>query len=179
MYGHNGMQGFADLGSILAGGANQSGQEQFTAGATKLAQMDEALTRARSARAKMMAREQAREKLVGIGMDPNQADLLSNIMLGETGSDFNAGMSGMETQQQMTARSGALDEMQVLVELLPHHAAAQRDAISHELHIQDSRMRQFRRVRQRILKVSRFGRSARDDASTCRQQHRQYSDSRP
>ena len=35
--------------------------------------------------------------------------------------------------QMVVTRSGALDELQVLVELLPHHAAAQRDAISHEL----------------------------------------------
>jgi phenylacetate-CoA ligase len=35
--------------------------------------------------------------------------------------------------QMVVTRSGALDELQVLVELLPHHVAAQRDAISHEL----------------------------------------------
>jgi phenylacetate-CoA ligase len=35
--------------------------------------------------------------------------------------------------QMVVTRSGALDELQVLVELLPHHAGAQRDAISHEL----------------------------------------------
>jgi len=35
--------------------------------------------------------------------------------------------------QMVVTRSGALDELQVLVELLPHHAAAQRDGIAHEL----------------------------------------------
>jgi phenylacetate-CoA ligase len=35
--------------------------------------------------------------------------------------------------QMVVTRSGALDELQVLVELLPQHAGAQRDAISHEL----------------------------------------------
>jgi phenylacetate-CoA ligase len=35
--------------------------------------------------------------------------------------------------QMVVTRSGALDELQVLVELLPHHAAAQRDSIAHEL----------------------------------------------
>jgi phenylacetate-CoA ligase len=35
--------------------------------------------------------------------------------------------------QMVVTRSGALDELQVLVELLPHHAVAQRDSIAHEL----------------------------------------------
>ena len=35
--------------------------------------------------------------------------------------------------QMVVTRSGALDELQVLVELLPHHAGAQRDGIAHEL----------------------------------------------
>ena len=35
--------------------------------------------------------------------------------------------------QMVVTRSGALDELQVLVELLPHHASAQRDGIAHEL----------------------------------------------
>ena len=35
--------------------------------------------------------------------------------------------------QLVVTRSGALDEMQVLVELLPHHADAGRDAIAHDL----------------------------------------------
>ena len=35
--------------------------------------------------------------------------------------------------QLVVTRSGALDEMQVLVELLPQHSAAERDAIAHDL----------------------------------------------
>jgi len=35
--------------------------------------------------------------------------------------------------QMVVTRSGALDELQVLVELLPHHAGAQRDGIAHDL----------------------------------------------
>ena len=36
--------------------------------------------------------------------------------------------------QLVVTRSGILDEMQVLVELLPQHESAERDAIAHELH---------------------------------------------
>ena len=35
--------------------------------------------------------------------------------------------------QLVVTRSGSLDEMQVLVELLPHHADVERDAIAHDL----------------------------------------------
>lgn len=108
------MSGWEQLGEVLGGGIDRAGA--FEQGRLRSAQTEGALGLARQRQLENIAletknreRERTRETLAASGMDPAQADLLANVMLGEMGSDFKAGTEGMGEIQTQGFRSTLAD----------------------------------------------------------------------
>jgi broad specificity phosphatase PhoE len=99
--------GFEKLGNLLGGGMGQVREQAYQEGKLRTAQTENALANARENQLKATAEEtkaKAREKFeetyVATGGDPQQAQLLGNLIAGESGSDFKAGMEGQQVGQE-------------------------------------------------------------------------------
>jgi hypothetical protein len=101
--------GWEQLGNVLGSGIDRTGA--YETGRLRTAQTENALLTARGRQLKNVADEKQAKALddadvamAAAGIDPAQAKLLKNIALGGYGSDFNAGMSGLATGQEMGFR---------------------------------------------------------------------------
>lgn len=99
------------LGGIFAGGddAYQEGRLRTARTEDALAQAKNRALEGKALLAKQNARDGVVQKLIAAGTDPAEADLLGSIMVGEMGSDYNAGVSGLETQQGIGFRDTIAD----------------------------------------------------------------------
>lgn len=104
-----GYGGFADLGSILAGGNEQANTAAFNRGATQRASLDSALAQARINRDKAMAREQNKQALAKAGIPENLVDLFDVNARAGFGSDFAGTMRGTGDMQTQNFRNQAVE----------------------------------------------------------------------
>jgi len=104
--------GFQKLGFLLGGGAGGVREEAYQEGRYRTAQTESALASAREkqldaegALRKMKAREQTEQLAIDSGFDAADARLLGNLVAGEGGSNFKAGVEGLAGQQEMDFRT--------------------------------------------------------------------------
>lgn len=103
--------GFQKLGFLLGGGAGQVREEAYQEGRYRTAQTENALASARENQLqaeaearKLKARAQIEDNIIATGGDPNEARLLGSLAVGEAGSDFKAGMEGLQVGQETDFR---------------------------------------------------------------------------
>lgn len=118
-------EGAESIGFLLGGGSKMLRQQAFEEGRLNTAKTEQALSAAREMRLKAQAaatkqREAERFEEVAIanGMPPAQAALIGNLMRSEGGADFSAGMTGLETGQEMDFRDIVADPTKSAVERL-------------------------------------------------------------
>lgn len=102
--------GWESLGATLGGGIDREGA--YETGRLRTAQTESALGLARQRQLENIALEEKakaraglEESLVKSGQSPEKAQLLSRVMVGEMGSDYSAGMTGLAKQQEIDFRS--------------------------------------------------------------------------
>jgi hypothetical protein len=100
-----GFGGFADLGAILGGGGRGVEQASYVKGMGERASLDQKLATADMARKKAIAREEFRKKALDSGMDPTVVEVIS----GELGSDYAAGMLGQGRGMQNDVLGGLVE----------------------------------------------------------------------
>lgn len=101
--------GWQQLGNVLGGGVDR--ETAYETGRLRTAQTENALLMAKNrqldniaAEAKAKARSETERMAAAAGLPPEQAALLGNLVIGESGSDFNSGMSALSTKQEMGYR---------------------------------------------------------------------------
>lgn len=103
--------GYQKLGFLLGGGAGQVREEAYQEGRYRTAQTENALATARenqlqaeALQQKADARSRFEDDYIATGGDAKEARLLGGIIAGEAGSDFKAGMEGIQVGQETDFR---------------------------------------------------------------------------